>query len=456
MEPLERAAAPWSNAPFDHAEDRALERQRESASSAPRSRGARDAAAPPCRSCPQICSNSFLPTKPASRPPTDAEGDEEDLATTGFVPSAQRGLNDGARRAAYDLSFAAWQWTSTRQSSSRTSSSARARCRWSSTSGPSGAVRAACSPRLWSGSPRSLGGKVDLVKVDVDANQDLAARLRRAGHSRREGVPRRRGRGRVRRRAAGSRRWSASSTSWCPPRPMRSSPTGDEQSLRRALELEPRQRRRGHGARPHRCSHEAMSQEALALLEPGEGRLRRRGSRGPGAQLELSGDAADGDRSARRPRCACRRRRTREALERLDGRARERRRRGRRARDQIRQRRWSALFAELGPTTRSRASTAAGSPRPCTERAGCLAPSVLIATRDRDRSITTGRVGRPSALERASIALARPPCPLRHLAEQRIVGPAGPRPRPSRRRTGCPRCPAAPSPPFAIATTPSE
>ena len=48
-------------------------------------------------------------------------------------------------------------------------------------------------------------GKVDLAKVDVDANQAPRPELPRAGHPRRQGLPRRRGGQRVHRRAAAGR-----------------------------------------------------------------------------------------------------------------------------------------------------------------------------------------------------------------------------------------------------------
>ena len=56
------------------------------------------------------------------------------------------------------------------------SSSARATCRWSSTSGQLGAGRAARSLRQSSSEVEKRTGKVALTKINVDAEQELAAR----------------------------------------------------------------------------------------------------------------------------------------------------------------------------------------------------------------------------------------------------------------------------------------
>ena len=63
--------------------------------------------------------------------------------------------------------------------------------------------------------------------------------LRHPGHPGRQGVQGRPRRRRVRRRRSRPPASSASSTRWSPARPTRSWPSGDEASLRRALELEP-------------------------------------------------------------------------------------------------------------------------------------------------------------------------------------------------------------------------
>ena len=93
-------------------------------------------------------------------------------------------------------------WTSPRATSRRRSSTAPVSCPWSSTSGRNGAGRAASSARCSSAPSRERAGKVELVKVDTDANQTLARDLPDPGNPRRQGVPRRRGSRGVRRRAA--------------------------------------------------------------------------------------------------------------------------------------------------------------------------------------------------------------------------------------------------------------
>ena len=90
-------------------------------------------------------------------------------------------------------------------------------------------------------------GAVELVKVDVDANQALAARYRRSGHPGREGLQGRpRGRG-VRRCAAAGRRWRRSSTGCSPHRALEgaldeSARSGELPDVLAALERASRER----------------------------------------------------------------------------------------------------------------------------------------------------------------------------------------------------------------------
>ncbi len=125
---------------------------------------------------------------------------------------------------------------------------------------------------------QARAGKVELAKVDTDANQRLAAAFRsraspRSRPSATAGWPPS-SPGRCR-----PPRWSASSTRSCPRRPTSSPSGGDEESLRRALELDPRhQVARRELARL--LIRRGDTDEALELLKDVTGRLHRRRPRG--------------------------------------------------------------------------------------------------------------------------------------------------------------------------------
>ena len=123
-------------------------------------------------------------------------------------------------------------------------------------------------------------GKVELAKLDMDANQNLARTYRiqsiPAVKAFRDGEVV----GGVRRRATARRRSSASLIRWCPPKPTLLVAAGDEESLRQAVELEPT---RADAAVPlARILHgRGESDEALEVLGRVPGQLRRRRAHRP-------------------------------------------------------------------------------------------------------------------------------------------------------------------------------
>ena len=119
------------------------------------------------------------------------------------------------------------------------SSSARARCRSSSTSGPSGAARAASSTPVLEKAVTAREGKVALAKLDTDANPTHLAGLPDPGDPGRQGVQGRQASSPSSSARSRARRSSASSTRCCPPRPTRSSRAATRRRCARALELEP-------------------------------------------------------------------------------------------------------------------------------------------------------------------------------------------------------------------------
>ncbi len=165
----------------------------------------------------------------------------------------------------------------------------------------------------WCGPCRQLGpvieravaaraGKVELAKIDVDANPMLARSVPDPEHPGRQGVSRRQ-----RRRPSSSApsrppRSSASSTRCCPPRPTSSSRSGDEASLRRARRARavPRRRRRAAGADPARAA--ASDDEALAVLARGARQLRRRRAGGADRARAATDKAPRPGRRVRRAR----------------------------------------------------------------------------------------------------------------------------------------------------------
>ena len=94
-------------------------------------------------------------------------------------------------------------------------------------------------PALEDGGRRSASGEVELAKVDTDSNQDLAAGFEIAGHPGGQGVQGRRGGRRVHGRDPARPDRAVPRRA----RPLRGRPArrvGDEASLRKALELDPR------------------------------------------------------------------------------------------------------------------------------------------------------------------------------------------------------------------------
>ncbi len=160
----------------------------------------------------------------------------------------------------------------------------------------------------WCGPCRQLGpalekaaqareGKVDLAKLDVDANQRLSTGVPRPGHPGGQGVQGRRAWPTSSPARSRRVRWRSSSTSSFRPRPTLAAAealrSGDEDGLRAAVEAEPAQRRGrdGAGADPHRARRLRRRARAARADPP-----RLRGRRPGRARLAASGRTSTGRR----------------------------------------------------------------------------------------------------------------------------------------------------------------